>query len=169
MTNSEMTRFRATLEPVPHGGQYVVVPAAKAAAAGLAHGARVRGRVNGAPYRSSLMKYSGVFHLGVHKATLVAAGVREGDRVDVTIEADDEPLPTDAVPPDLARALAGVSTAAAAWKTLAPARRRGYVGEVIGAKQAGTRARRIAKIVDALRGGVPPRRIWSPPATRPRR
>ena len=32
MTNSEMTRFRATLEPVPHGGQYVVVPAAKAAA-----------------------------------------------------------------------------------------------------------------------------------------
>jgi hypothetical protein len=163
-----MARFRATLEPVPHGGQYVVVPAATAAAAGLAHGARVRGHVNGAPYRSSLMKYSGVFHLGVHKATLAAARVGEGDRVEVTIERDDEPLPTDAVPRDLARALGRVAPAAAAWEALAPARRRGYVGEVIGAKQAATRARRIAKIVDALRGGVPPRRTWAPPAARDR-
>jgi hypothetical protein len=164
-----MIRFRATLEPVPHGGQYVVVPAAKATAAGLGYGARVRGRVNGAPYRSSLMRYSGVFHLGIHKATLTAAGVGEGDRVEVSIERDDEPLPTDVVPDDLARALAGVATVAAAWSELAPARRRSYVGEVIGAKQAETRARRIAKIVDALRGGVPPRRTWSPPAARARK
>ena len=163
-----MTRFRAMLEPVPHGGQYVVVPAAKVAAAGLAYGARVRGRVNGAPFRSSLMKYGGVFHLGIQKATLTAAGVGEGDRVEVTIEADNEPLPTDAVPEDLGRALASVTTAAAAWKELAPARRRGYVGQVISAKQAETRVRRIAKIIDELRGGVPPRRTWSPPAVRTR-
>jgi hypothetical protein len=164
-----VTRFRATLQFVPHGGQYVVVPAATAAAAGLAYGARVRGRVNGAPYRSSLMKYSGVFHLGIHKAALAAAGVSEGAPVEITIELDDQPLPTDFVPDDLARALARVATAAAAWKQLAPARRRGYAGEVIGAKQAETRARRITKIVEALRGGVPPRRTWAPPAARGRK
>jgi uncharacterized protein YdeI (YjbR/CyaY-like superfamily) len=115
------------------------------------------------------MKYGGVFHLGIHKATLAAAGAGEGDRVEVTIEPDDEPLPTDVVPDDLARALAGVKSAAAAWKELAPARRRGFVGEVIGAKQLKTRARRIAKIVEALRGGVPPRRTWAPAASRHRK
>jgi len=157
-------RFKARLEPVPHGGQFVVVPAKTAAAAGLAHGARVRGRVNGVPYRSSLMKYSGVFHLGVHKATLAEAGVAFGARVDVTIERDAEPLPTDTVPDDLAAALAGDAAAGASWTKLAPARRRGYVRDVLDAKSTDTRARRIAKLVETLHAGVPPRRTWQPPA-----
>ena len=45
-------RFRARLEPVPHGGLYVVVPADIAEAARLRHGARVRGTVNGVEYRT---------------------------------------------------------------------------------------------------------------------
>jgi hypothetical protein len=159
-----MERFKAKLQLVPHGGQYVVVPAEAAEAAGLAHGARVRGRVNGVAYRSSLMKYSGVFHLGVHKATLAEAGVAAGARVDVTIERDDQPLPTDIVPDDLAAALAGDAAAEASWGQLAPARRRGYVRDVLDAKGADTRARRIAKIVATLHEGVPPRRTWQPPA-----
>ena len=68
--------FTAELQPVPHGGHYVVVPRAVAEAAGLKHGLRVRGTVNGARYRSSLMMYGGMFHLGVHKATLAAADVK---------------------------------------------------------------------------------------------
>ena len=86
-----MRRFEAKLEPVPHGGHFVVVPAEVAATAGLKYGARVRGTVNGARYRSSLMKYSGVFHMGVHKATLAAAGKDTGDLVTVSIEVDSEP------------------------------------------------------------------------------
>ena len=71
-----MERFKAKLEPVPHGGQFVVVPPEKAEAAGLKYGARVRGTVNGASFRSSLMKYSGIFHMGVHKATLAPRAPR---------------------------------------------------------------------------------------------
>jgi hypothetical protein len=56
-------------------------------------------------YRSSLMKYGAVFHLGVHKATLAEAGVKPADLVRVSIELDDEPLPADSVPPELERAL----------------------------------------------------------------
>jgi hypothetical protein len=156
-------RFKAKLEPVPHGGLYVVVPAKVAAAAGLTHGARVRGAVNGVRYRSSLMKYSGVFHMGVHKATAEGAGVVADDRVEVTIEIDDQPLPTDVVPEDLARALAKHPKASDSWKKLAPAHRREHVKLVIGAKKPETRARRIATIVDTLRAGVPPRRTWTPP------
>jgi len=161
-------RFRARLEPVSHGGHFVIVPSAVAKRAGLGHGARVRGEVNGAPYRSSLMKYSGVFHLGVHKATLARAGASGGERVEVTIEIDDQPLPTDIVPGDLASALAGHPGVRATWDKLAPAQRRERVTQVIEAKKAETRARRIAKIVDELRAGVPRRRTWTPPAERAR-
>ena len=99
-----------------------------------------------------LMKYSGVFHMGVHKATLIKAGVGLGDDVRVRIERDPEPLPTDTVPPDLARALRGNERAAAAFARLAPSHRREYVGFVIDAKRPETRARRIAKTVAALAG-----------------
>jgi len=92
--------FTAELLPVPHGGHYVVVPKAIAGAAGLRHGQRVRGTVNGARYRSSLMMYSGVFHLGVHKATLAEAEVRPPAAVQVSIEADTEPLPTTGSEPE---------------------------------------------------------------------
>ncbi|HEY7373815.1 MAG TPA: YdeI/OmpD-associated family protein [Polyangia bacterium] len=151
MRRETMERFKARLEPVPHGGQFVVVPAEVAAAAGLKYGARVRGSVNGAAYRSSLMKYSGVFHMGVHKATLAAAGAASGARVTVTIELDDQPLPTDVVPPDLARAIGARAGTRAAWARLSPAHKREHVKQVIEARKPETRARRIAATVEALR------------------
>jgi hypothetical protein len=157
--------FRGRLEPVPHGGLYVIVPAKVAEAARLRHGARVRGTVNGVAYRSSLMKYSGVFHMGVHKATVAAAGVGSGARVEVTIEIDDQPLPGDVVPDDLREALARVPRAAASWEALTPSHRREHVKSVLDAKHASTRHRRIAAIVETLESGPPPRRTW---ATRPR-
>jgi hypothetical protein len=158
-----VNRFIGELELVPHGGLFVVVPAAVASKAGLAHGVRVRGELNGVPYRSALMKYSGVFHLGIHKAIAQAARVARGTRVAITIEADRAPQPTDLVPADLAGALSADSPATASWKKLAPAVRRGYVKSVLDAKKPETRGRRIAKIVETLHHGVPARRVWTPP------
>jgi hypothetical protein len=155
-------RFTGKLEPVPHGGLFVVVPQVVASKLRLAHGARVRGTLNGVPYRSSLMKYGGVFHLGVHKATTQGAGVAKGTRVSMTIQADREPLPTDVAPGDLVRALSADAPASDSWTRLAPAVRRGYVKSVLDAKKLETRARRIAKIVETLHSGVPPRRTWTP-------
>ena len=146
-----MSRFRARLEPVPHGGLFVVVPAEIADEAGLDHGARVRGTVNGVDYRSALMKYSGVFHMGAHKATAQKAGVIGGAHVDVTIGLDDEPLPTDTVPDDLARALSAAK-ATATFEAQAPSARREQVKRVLDAKRPETRTARIGKIVAALQG-----------------
>jgi hypothetical protein len=145
-----MQSFRAKLRPVPHGGQYVEVPEAVASAAGLRHGQRVRGTVNGAAYRSSLMKYSGIFHLGVHKATLATARVAPGATVSVAIEADDEPLPTDTVPPDLAAALKKSAAAGDAWKVLRPSSKREHVKAVLTAKKPETRVRRITTVIAEL-------------------
>ena len=159
---AHMQRFRATLEPVPHGGHFVIVPAKTAEAAGLKHGAGVRGTVNGVPYRSSLMKYAGVFHLGVHKATLQKARALPKETIELTLELDDAPLPTDEVPKDLQRALKKVPSALATWPKLAPSQRREYVKSVTSAKKEETRAARIEKIVAAIKGGVPARKTWSP-------
>lgn len=145
-----MERFVAKLQPLPHGGHYVVVPSEVAEAARLKYGMRVRGTVNGIEYRSSLMKYSGIFHLGIHKATLARAGMTGENLVDVSIEVDDLPLPTDRVPRDLMRALVQQPGALNNWKNLAPSRRREHVKHVLEAKQDETRARRIAKVVSAL-------------------
>jgi len=145
-----MVRFKATIEPVPGGGHCVMVPPQIAEAAGLRYGARVRGTLAGAAYRSSLMKYSDVFYLGVHKATLAAADVAAGDAVDITIAIDDQPLPTDTVPPELAKALAGNRAAKAAFAALAPSHKREHVKYILDAKQAATRERRIAKTIATL-------------------
>jgi bacteriocin resistance YdeI/OmpD-like protein/uncharacterized protein DUF1905 len=146
--------FTADLLPVPHGGHYVVVPKAVAVAAGLRHGQRVRGTVNGAGYRSSLMIYGGVFHLGVHKATLAEAEVSAPAAVHVSIEADTEPLPTDAVPQDLAKALKRRASATAAWQRLRPSLKREHVKSLLDAKKPETRRSRLDKII-AMLGASP--------------
>lgn len=145
-----MQRFTASLTPVPGGGNFVVVPPEVAEAAGLKYGVRVRGQVNGVAYRSSLMMYSGVFHMGVHKATIAAAKVATGDDVDVTIEVDDQPLPTDTVPKDFARAMKASKTASAGWALTSPSHKREHVKAITEAKKPETRERRIAAAIEML-------------------
>jgi hypothetical protein len=145
-----MLKFRAKLMPVPHGGQYVCVPDKVATQAKVEHAARVRGEVNGVAYRSSLMKYSGVFHLGIHKAVLKEAGVDFGETITVSIERDNEPLPSDIVPDDLAAVLKQDKRAAAAWKVLRPSMKREHVKSLLSAKKPETRARRLEQVQAAL-------------------
>jgi hypothetical protein len=145
-----MARFSGELAAVPHGGLFVVVPPQVAARAGVKHADRVRGTVRGVPYRSALMKYSGVFHLGVPKAALAAIGAGLGDRVTLTLEKDDAPLPGDVPPDDLLEALAARPRARAAFEALSPAHRREHVKHVLEAKRPETRARRIARTVETL-------------------
>jgi hypothetical protein len=146
-----MKQFKAKLTPIRGGGHFVVVPSEVADAAGLRYGVRVRGTVDGVAYRSSLMKYSGVFHMGVHKATIEKAGATSGEVVDVKIEIDTEPLPTDTVPRDLQRAIDTSAATRAAWQKTSPAHRREHVKHVIEAKKPETRKRRIAATLAALK------------------
>lgn len=145
-----MTKFRARIEPVKGGGHYVIVPEDVAEKAKLAYRARVRGTLAGAPYRSSLMKYSGRYHLGVHKATLAAAGVKAGDTVAIAIELDGEPLPGDTLPPELVAAFRKDGRARAAWDKLAPSHRREHVKAIEEAKRAETRKTRIERTLKML-------------------
>jgi len=148
-------RFRATLQPVSHGGQYVLVPPQVAAREGLKHAARVRGAVRGVAYRSSMMKYADGFHVLVPKATLAEAGIAAGATITLTIEADPEPLPSDTVPPELARALRASAAARAGWEVQSPAHRREHVKYIVEAKKPETRVRRVARTIETLAQHAP--------------
>lgn len=107
--------------------------------------------LNGAyTYRSSIgvMNEQSLVPLSAeHRA---ASGVAAGDTVEVTIEVDTLPRVVD-LPEDLASALqeAGVR---AAFDTLSNSRQRALADPVVQAKSPETRARRIAKAVESLRG-----------------
>ncbi|MFQ5382667.1 MAG: DUF1905 domain-containing protein [Dehalococcoidia bacterium] len=83
-----MERFRATIEPAGRGGHVVAVPDDAAVALEARHMMRVRGTLAGTPYRSNLARMKGRLILGVHKATLEAAGKGTGEEAEVTIEFD---------------------------------------------------------------------------------
>jgi hypothetical protein len=145
-----MTKFKARIESIKGGGHYVVVPEAAAKKAKLEYRMRVRGTVAGTAYRSSLMKYSGLYHLGVHKATLEKAGVTAGDTVSIGIEEDGEPLPEDTVPKILEAALQKSPAAKAAFARLSPSHRREHVRHINEAKKSETQAARVEKTIAAL-------------------
>ena len=151
-----MQRFKATLEPVAHGGHFVTVPAEVAAAGGLRHGSRVRGTFNGVAFRSSTPKYSGAFHMGIHKATVADADVKPGDTVTIELEIDSEPLASDVEPPDLLAALRKTAGASAAWKALAPSHRREHVNAILEARKPETRERRIQNAIRMLTKSATP-------------
>jgi hypothetical protein len=83
--------FTAVVEAARGGGHVVAVPDEVATAIDARHMMRVRGMLAGASYRSNLAKMRGRIILGVHKATLAAAGKDTGDAVALTIEPDPDP------------------------------------------------------------------------------
>ncbi len=80
-----------------------------------------------------------------------AAGVKAGDKVEITLELDTEPR-TVAVPEDLAAALSKERGARERFDALSYSARKEYVRQVESAKAQETRERRIAGIVAKLGG-----------------
>ncbi len=74
-----------------------------------------------------------------------------GDTVDVLVEPDDAPREV-ALPDDLTAALDAEPGLRAAFDALAPSRRKEHARSVADAKKAETRERRIAAVLDAVRG-----------------
>lgn len=113
---------------------------------------KVRVRLNGAEFGTSIASMGGRFLLGVSSDRRQAAGVTAGEIYDVEIELDTEPRVLE-VPDDLAEALDAVPAARAFFDSLSFSKRQWHVLQVTGAKQAETRARRIATSVSMLSEG----------------
>ena len=146
-----LRRFRAILETDDESAfTYIKVPFDAKAAFGKGR-PPVRATVNGYEYRSTLAPYGGDYYLPVKQAVRHGAQVKAGDRVTVTLQADDAPR-TIKPPADLARALKADPAAKARWEELSYTHRKEYVQAIEEAKRPETRARRIAKATAQLAG-----------------
>ena len=89
---AETHQFTAQIEAARAGGAFVLIPEDVATALGGLRQMRVVGTVNGVAYQSSTMPYGGRgLFMGVHKATLAAAGAEFGVEVEVVVSRDDRP------------------------------------------------------------------------------
>jgi hypothetical protein len=150
-----MERFESKLDAPQPGGSAVVVPDSVVESLGGGVRARVTGTLNGVEFRSNLMRYGGAVWLGVHKATMEAAGISHGDPVTVEMSLDETPRVVE-VPAALQRALDANPEAKATFDALAFTRRREYAQWVAEAKKDETRDRRVAETIERLKAGKKP-------------
>jgi hypothetical protein len=141
--------FNTSVKAMTEKATTLPVPAEAVAALGTQKKPRVVVSVNGYTYRSTVQSYGGEFLLPFSAADREAAGVKAGDRVDVTLELDLEPRTVE-VPEELAAALADKPGAAAAFDALPYSKRKDFARQVSEAKAQETRDRRIANILGQL-------------------
>lgn len=104
----------------------------------------------GYTYRSTVGVMDEQFLVPLSAAHREAAGIAAGDTVEVALEVDTLPRTVD-LPEDLAAALQEADVRAA-FDTLSNSRQRALADPVTQAKAPETRARRIEKAVESLRG-----------------
>ncbi len=141
--------FTATVEPAGNATG-VEVPADVVDALGAGKRPAVVITINGHTWRSRVAAMGGRFIVGISAANRAAAGIAEGDEVEVGLEVDTEPRVV-VEPPDFAAALDAEPPLRAAYDKLAHTHRRRHVLAIEGAKTDATRQRRIAAAIAAVR------------------
>jgi len=147
--------FKGKVERVEGVGTwiYVDIPFDVERAFGARGQVKVKGTVNGSPFRSSLMpRGDGTHFLVVNKSVRDAAKAAVGASVRVAVEPDTAPRVLE-LPPDFARALAKNKAARSAWDLFSASHQKEYVGHITEAKKEETRARRIETTIVALAAG----------------
>lgn len=92
----------------------------------------------------------GRFMISFNAQTRAITGRAASDEVDVCLDVDDAPRVVE-VPDDLATELARDDKANASWEKLSYSGQRAHAESITGARAADTRARRVAKVLAALR------------------
>jgi Domain of unknown function (DUF1905)/Bacteriocin-protection, YdeI or OmpD-Associated len=144
--------FRTTLHAAGGNNVGIVVPDDVVAAFDRGKRLPVVVTIDGGyRYRNSIASMGGRFLLSFNAETRKATGRGAGDEIEVRLDVDDAPRTVE-VPDDLAAELAQDEGARGAWEKLSYSKQRGHADSITGAKAADTRARRVAKVLDALRG-----------------
>lgn len=153
MTEFEQ-EFEAALEADPHTGElFVVVPFAVAEVYGTPDELLVRTALDGFPYRGELRPLGEGYHgLTIPRPVRRAVGKTVGDVLRVQLSPDLAER-VEALPEDLAAALAENASALAFFKKLIQPEQRAYVRYLKGAKTPERRAQRLTETVYRLSVG----------------
>jgi uncharacterized protein DUF1905/bacteriocin resistance YdeI/OmpD-like protein len=143
-------RFESRIVEGRGGGAFVSVPFSVFEIFGTRGQLRVKGTIDGHPFKSSIAPMGGGTHLlGLHKATREAIGKSIGDLVRVEVEADTEER-TVVVPDDFQKALSKNPRAREVFERFAYTHRKEYVQWIEAAKKPETRQRRIGEAIDRI-------------------
>lgn len=145
-------RFRTVVKQSGKSATGIEVPAEVVEKLGFGKRPPVRMTVNDYSYRSTVAVMGGAYMVSLSAEHRRAAGVARGDEVDVDVELDTEPRVV-TVPADLAAALDGDPDARRHFDGLAYSHQLRHVLAIEEAKTPETRARRVSKAVEMLRGG----------------
>ncbi|MDT7670004.1 MAG: hypothetical protein QOC74_2787 [Pseudonocardiales bacterium] len=144
-------RFQATVELGGKTATGIRVPEEVVTGLGSHRRPPVRVTVGAHTYRTTVAPMGGAYFVPLSAENRNLAGVAAGDQVDVDIELDTAPREV-TVPAELAAALEREPGARQAFDALATSRRREHARQVETAQAEATRQRRIAKVLDELRG-----------------
>ena len=114
---------------------------------------KVRGTIDGHPFRGSIAPYSGKYYMVVKKEIREALAKTGGDTIHVIMERDVEE-PIVAIPDDFREALDKNKSIKVTFDKLPYSHRKEWVEWIDGAKKAQTRATRIAKAIEKIAGGA---------------
>lgn len=144
--------FAAEIRSQEKGGAYVEFPHEVETLYGVKGRVPIRATFDGVPYRGSMVRMGTPRHiLLILKEIRDKIGKGPGARVRVTVELDDAPrLVTLSGDVEAAFKKAGVLER---YRAMSFTHQREYANWIEDAKQAETRARRVAKAVAAIRGG----------------
>jgi len=132
---------------------FAIVPKPVAIKAGFRARLRVKGTIDGVPFRSSLLpRGGGEVFVVVNSELRDRIHKSSGDTVQLELELDSTPVKV-SIPPALQRALAHDATAKAVFNGFTPSQRLAYARWVADAKQVVTRDRRVATAIEKLRRG----------------
>jgi hypothetical protein len=104
--------------------------------------------INGFSFRSTVAVYGGKSLVGIRKECRVAAKVKIGQMVEITLRSDDAPREVE-LPEDFAAAIKS-RKGAAGWAKLSYTARKEHVEAIESAKKPETRARRIERALSML-------------------
>ena len=144
-------KFKAELFLAGKTATGINVPAKVVEGLGAGKRPPVRVTFNGHTYRTTIAPMCGEYFIPVAAAIRAASGASAGDVLEITVELDKDPRTVE-VPKLLAAELAKDKKAAAAYEKLSYSNKKEMARSIESAKGEDTRARRLAKAMDSLRG-----------------
>lgn len=113
----------------------------------------VRGKINGADYIQTLMKYQGAWRLYINGPMLQSSGLAVGDTAEIEIEFDPRPRDVKMVT-ELAAAFKKEKRAHAEYEKLSPSRQKEILKYIGSLKSKEARKNNINKLLRHLKGEV---------------
>jgi len=149
-----MPRFSATIYKI--GINPVVDPPVEALAIVFEQVGRskgpipVRGKLNGAPFVQTLVKFRGTWRLYINGSMLKDAGLKVGDNAKVDLEYDPNPREVE-MPTQLSSALRKDKAARSEFEQLSPSRRKEILRYIASLKTRDAVARNVGRVIQQLR------------------